>query len=193
MHPQFIISALLLTATQAAPNSYLEKAKAILARSNIPSLNWPGSTYDSSEQEIEALNVIGTPTEQYQQDDTLYTAPKPEPAGVPEIAFQYDPNQPSLPQPVPVVQQQNAYPDSLNPDDRRNKPESNPNPEDNKEKPPPPPIAHCYDWRRTCQLCWTNENTRKRVCKNFPKNNRGQVCSEEKDSSGSPYCATPTS
>ena len=194
MQPPLIISALLFTATQAAPNSYLEKAKAILARSNVPSLNWLGSTYGSSEQEAQSLNIFGTPTQQYQQDGYLNTAPQPEPAGVPEIALQYDPNTPSPPQPVPVFLQQNANPNSLNSDDRpNNNPESQPNSEDNKDKPPTPPLAHCYDYKTTCQLCWTDDNTGKRVCKDLPKNEHGQVCSKEKDSSGKPYCATPTS
>lgn len=194
MHLQFIVPALLVAATQAAPNSYLEKAKAILARSNLPCFNWDGTSCGYTDQQPESPSLFGTPTEQDQAGD-LDTAFQPVPAGVPE-AFRFnDGTNPTPPQPVPGLLQQNPVPQKINPDDRPNPQPDNPKPDsndqDSDDEKPPPPIAHCYDYRSTCHLCWTDEKTKKRVCKDIPKGTDGQVCSEEVDSNGKPYCATP--
>lgn len=181
MHPRFIIPALLLTTTQAAPNSYLEKAKSIFARSNL-CLSWIGGACEIPYSPKEAYDELAsTPTQNYRQDEILMTAPQPVPATAPEIAFErkesYNLGQPA--QPVPILLQQK---DDSN-HNRDNSNESN-GASDPKAK------ATCQDFSENCTLCRTDEDG-KRVCESAQKGRNGQVCSKTKDSQGKPICAVP--
>ena len=181
MHLRFIIPALLLTTTQAAPNSYLEKAKLIFTRSNL-CLSWIGGACEISYPQKEAYDELAsTQTQNYRQDEIAMTAPKPVPATAPEVAFErqksYNLNQPARPVPILLQQKDNSNHNSDNSD------ESN-DPSDPKAK------ATCPDFSDNCTLCRTDENG-KRVCESVQKGRNGKGCSNTTDSQGEPICAVP--
>lgn len=184
MRLHLAISAVLLTAAQAAPSSYLEKAKAILSRAIFPCTDYnPQNCMNSGPALEETSQPYDIPTRTYWIEDSAQTAPNPVPVTAPEVASDMDNLLDKWKSPAPASHGNERK--GINNDD--NPPPDNLSDGINLAADHNPPKAICYEYKSECLLCWDSSDG-SRKCKYFLPQN-GWVCADERDSDGKQICA----
>lgn len=181
MRLHLAISAILLTVTQAAPSSYLEKAKAILSRAIFPCTDYDPQNCLSSGPVLDQAGLPSDiPTETYWIENSAQTVPNPVPATAPEVASDTNSMQTHRGSLSPA-----SYGNEMNGLDKDDNP-----PDDDDDEPKnayKPPTATCYDYNPKCLLCWDSSDGSRKCNYVLPRN--GKVCTKETDPKGKPICA----